>query len=324
MGNNLGDRVAAIANPDATIIIDAQPLALEGTLEPRPQARHTPAGAATAMGGVTDKISYARALAEANLLPAQYRGKPGNLLWAIEFAEMLGVHPMQAITGVHVIDGKPSASADLMAARVRAAGHRLRIAGDDTYAEATLIRRDDPEYPFTVRWTLDRAKEADLAGKGTWKKYPAAMLRARAITEVCRMGASEVLMGVLYTPEELGRDVDAEGQPVTPDPAPWQPPAAQPDPPAEPADTTTADEWAEAVGAATTLDQARALWKDAAGDRELVTAEGAKVADLIMARVDALKAAGPAAAEEPYHVIPDADPAQATIPSGDYMEEASQ
>jgi hypothetical protein len=38
------------------------------------------------------------------------------------------------------------------------------------------------------------------------------MLRSRAITEVARMGAPDALYGVIYTPEELGAEVDAAGE----------------------------------------------------------------------------------------------------------------
>jgi len=40
------------------------------------------------------------------------------------------------------------------------------------------------------------------------------MLRSRAITEVARMGASDALFGVIYTPEELGVETDGDGEVV--------------------------------------------------------------------------------------------------------------
>jgi hypothetical protein len=113
-----------------------------------------------------------------------------------------------------VIDGKPSASADLIASLVRRAGHKLRVSGDDTHAVAQIIRADDPDFTYEARWDLDKARQAGLLGKGTWKNYPAALLRSRAITEVARMGASDALYGVIYTPEELGVQVDDDGAPV--------------------------------------------------------------------------------------------------------------
>jgi hypothetical protein len=181
---------------------------------------------------LTTKMQYAQAMAGSSLLPGDYRGKPANLLFALEYADALGVSPIHAITSIHVISGKPSASADLIASLVRRAGHKLRITGDGTRAVAQIIRADDPDFTYEAVWDKDKAQKAGLWGTGNWAKYPAAMLRSRAITEVARMGASDALFGVIYTPEELGATVDADGalldlpeQPeLTHQPAPEQQP----------------------------------------------------------------------------------------------------
>lgn len=169
--------------------------------------------ATTTPAPLLDKMEYAKALAHSNLLPEQYRGNPANLLYALEYADALGVAPINAITSIHVIKGKPTASADLIAGLVRKAGHKLRISGDDTFALAQIIRQDDPDFTYEARWDLAKARAAGLQTQ-TWKQYPAAMLRARAITEVARMGASDALFGCIYTPEEVGAVVDADGTPV--------------------------------------------------------------------------------------------------------------
>lgn len=171
--------------------------------------RHT-----TAPATLPDKMEYAKALAASGMLPAQYRNQPANLLYALEFADSLGLHPMAAITGVHVIEGKPSASSALISALVRRAGHKLRITGDDTRAVAQIVRADDPGFTFECTWTMDRAKQAGLANKKVWQNYPAAMLKARAITEVAREACEEALSGMHYTPEELGANVNEDGLPV--------------------------------------------------------------------------------------------------------------
>lgn len=163
---------------------------------------------------LTTKMQYAQAMAGSSLLPGDYRGKPANLLFALEYADALGIAPIHAITSIHVISGKPSASADLIAASVRRAGHKLRITGDGTRAVAQIIRADDPDFTYEAVWDQDKAQKAGLWGTGNWAKYPAAMLRSRAITEVARMGASDALFGVIYTPEELGANVDVDGAPV--------------------------------------------------------------------------------------------------------------
>lgn len=170
---------------------------------------------ATELCTVNDKLALAVKLADSSMLPASFRKQPANLLWAMEYARSIGVDMMTAVTSIHVIEGKPTASADLIAALVRRAGHKLRVWGDDKQACATIIRSDDPHFEgFSVTWTMDRAKAAGLAGKSVWRSFPAAMLRARAITEVARMACSEALHGVIYTPEEVGAVVDGEGAPV--------------------------------------------------------------------------------------------------------------
>lgn len=157
----------------------------------------------TNLATIGDKLSWAAELAKSGMLPAQYRANPANLLWAIEMGQSLGLSPMQAITGIHVIEGRPTASAALIGSLARGAGHRLRVQGDDTHAIAQIWRKDDPEFCFESVWTLERAKVAGLLGKGVWRTYPAAMLQARAITEVARQACPEALSGVQYTAEEL-------------------------------------------------------------------------------------------------------------------------
>lgn len=168
-----------------------------------------------------EKIAYADNLACSGMLPKQFQGKPANILWATEYGETLGITTMAAINGIHVIENKPSASAALIGGLVRRAGHKLRVTGNSVRATAQIVRADDPDFVFEVTWELKRnpngnpnAEEAGLLNKSTWKNYPAAMLKSRAITQVARDACEEVLFGLHYTPEELGAEVDAEGEPV--------------------------------------------------------------------------------------------------------------
>lgn len=157
---------------------------------------------------LTAKIEYARFLAKSGLLPRDYRERPENILFATEYGELLGLPAMAAITGIHVIEGKPSVSAGLISALVRRAGHRLRVQGDETQANAWITRADDPGFTYRSVWTMERAKTANLLSRTNWQRYPAAMLKARAISEVARDACQEVLLGIAYTPDELGADDD--------------------------------------------------------------------------------------------------------------------
>lgn len=197
------------------------------------------------IGSLEAQMHYAEVLAESNLLPAQYRKNPANVLLAAQLGDALGIPTIQAINSIHVIEGKPSAGADLMASIVRRAGHRIRVterAGQDgPIVTAQLIRSDDPDFTFEATWDMKKARAAKLDGKENWKKYPGSMMRARAIMEVCRAGASEAMYGVSYTPEELE---DVAG-------APSMGTATQ-----------TRDWWAE-TDAATSVETLAALWSEA-------------------------------------------------------------
>lgn len=131
----------------------------------------------------------------------------------------LSIPPMQALSQIHIVEGKPTLSSELMVALVRRAGHKVRII--ESNAERCTVegvRADDPDFPQQITWTMDDAKRAGVAGKTNWKNYPTAMLLARAISALCRFLFADVLMGASYTPEELGADevgyeVNGDGEP---------------------------------------------------------------------------------------------------------------
>lgn len=150
-------------------------------------------------------IESAKLLAASDLLPGHLRGKPANVVLIAQVARSLGLDPVTALTQVTVIDGKPTLGAALQAALVRRAGHRIRIDIDDAAMTATavLVRSDDPGVEHTARWDQAKAERAGLWGRGAWQQYPTAMLANRAITEVIRFAASDVLMGSVYDEEEL-------------------------------------------------------------------------------------------------------------------------
>lgn len=159
---------------------------------------------------IQSQMAMAKALASSNLVPRDFRGQPANILLAINLGASLGIEPAVALTEIQVIDGKPTLSAHLQAALVRRAGHRLRIEQKKNQATAILIRSDDPEHEHRATWTMARAEQAGLAGKGAWRQYPESMLVNRAITEVVRFAAPDVLIGVAYDPEELDPEAKVE------------------------------------------------------------------------------------------------------------------
>jgi len=235
-----------------------------------------------------------------------HQRNPANVLYAVEYGDMLGLAPMAAITGVHVIEGRPTASAGLISALVRRAGHRLRVTGDAKAATVQIIRSDDPEYTFEVTWTLEDAKTAGLLGKSVWKNYPGSMLKSRAITQCARDACEEALFGLHYTAEDLGAEVNADGDPlastapaVQPAADPWATaPASVPAPEPAPEPAATDPEWlADALKRAgeVTEDTYKKLWGEVGvkvRDGICTAADADTIQETIRARMDEVRADG--------------------------------
>lgn len=175
--------------------------------------------AAPAMVPLCDQMAYAQTLAQGSLVPQSYRGNPANILVAMGLGQSMGLSPAESLYRINVIQGKPTASAELVAAQVRKAGHKLRIVKDETAQSvtATIVRCDDPDYPISETRDAAWAQRMGLAGKDNYRKQPMTMLTWRAITAVAREACPEALYGVAYTPDEMEDFASAAPNP-TPQP----------------------------------------------------------------------------------------------------------
>lgn len=154
---------------------------------------------------LAEQLQYAETVCKGSLVPKEYRDNPANVLIAMDFGRSMGLSPAESLYRITVINGRPTASAELIAANVRRAGHKLRVLKDEKAKTATcqIVRADDPDFTFEATWDMAKAQQAGLSGKDNWKKYPVQMLRARAITECAREACPEALYGVAYTGEEM-------------------------------------------------------------------------------------------------------------------------
>lgn len=156
-----------------------------------------------AVGDLAGKISTT------NFVPKSLRGKPAEIAACILTGREVGIGPMESLSKINVIDGRPSMSAELMRSLVMRDGHEIRyptLTDDKVVAEG---RRAGSESWTTVTWSLTDAQRVGVAGKDVWKKYPRQMLSARATSELCRLLFPDALGGISYTPEEL--DGEPEG-----------------------------------------------------------------------------------------------------------------
>ncbi len=196
-----------------------------------------------------DAMRTAVVLCKGRLLPPALASNPEAVVTILVLGRELGLTISQSIRGIHVIDGKPSISAQLMVSLVLQSGLAERFDLTVSTAEiATYVtRRRGSQHDTTLSWTIEQARTAGLLGKGPWKAYPQAMLRARASAELCRAVYPDVVSG-LYDPEELTttasdarvevsrpleRDTRPQPRPESkPEPAPSEPPVAHDSTPA--------------------------------------------------------------------------------------------
>ena len=145
----------------------------------------------------------AQKIANTPFVPTAFRGKPESVYAAVLYGEELGLGPMQSLTQIHVIEGKPSLAPEGMRGLVLKAGHRIDVKVASNDKVVLYGRRADSGSEATVEWTMKDAQLAGLAGRGAWKTYPRAMLMARATSELCRMLFADIIAGLSYTPEEV-------------------------------------------------------------------------------------------------------------------------
>lgn len=118
-------------------------------------------------------------------------------------ARELGLKVTSALDGFHVIDGKPSASADMM--RALAERHPdceyFRII--DSNAESATWETKNRRHPEPTRYTytIAEARQAGLTG-GNWAKRPRDMLTKTAASKLARLVYPGATVG-LYCPEEM-------------------------------------------------------------------------------------------------------------------------
>lgn len=169
----------------------------------------------------------AKALASTQFVPPAMKGRPDEVAAQILYGREVGMSPMVALSHINVIEGRPSMSALAMRGLAQTKGVRFRLEeSTETRCKMSAIAPGDSVWT-TITWTIDRAKKLELTNKKNWLRQPQAMLIARATSELCRLVAAPLFLGLAYSTEEIrdgaGEVFDyaatAEPEPA-PEPAP--------------------------------------------------------------------------------------------------------
>jgi hypothetical protein len=124
----------------------------------------------------------------------------------------LGISPFAAMSGVHIVQGKPTLSSNMVATLVKndpRYDYRVKVCDDKVCVLTWYENGDDVGESM---FTFAEAQSAGLTGKSVWKQYTSDMLFARALTRGARRYAPGIFGGApVYTPEEVGADDNGDG-----------------------------------------------------------------------------------------------------------------
>lgn len=121
----------------------------------------------------------------------------------------MGIGAIAAMTGIYIVKGRVTLSANLMAAQIKRSGkYNYRITRhDDESCEIAFF--EGGEEIGRSSFTADDAKKAGLWNSSDpWRKTPRNMLFSRAMSNGCKWYCPDIFAGPIYTPDEL----DAEPQ----------------------------------------------------------------------------------------------------------------
>lgn len=148
-------------------------------------------------------LTFSNYLADSDLVPKDFKGKPANCLIAMQWGSELGLKPLQAMQNLAVINGRPSLWGDAVLALVLASPVCEYVI-ETVEGDTSICRAKRKGSPEQIRTFSDAdAKAAGLLGKqGPWTQYKPRMRQMRARAFCLRDVFADVLRG-LPVAEEL-------------------------------------------------------------------------------------------------------------------------
>jgi hypothetical protein len=139
----------------------------------------------------------------------------------IQAGREFGIQPFAAMSGIHIIQGKPTIGAGLMAARVKGFGKYDYKVIEHNDKVCSIEYFQGKESIGVSTFTIEDARKA---GTKNLDKFPKNMLFARAMSNGVKWFTPDIYEMPVYVPEEMAQVTeDVPAQVVeTPTPAPKQ------------------------------------------------------------------------------------------------------
>jgi hypothetical protein len=174
-------------------------------------------GNALAPSNFTEAQHFATMLANSDMVPKDFRGKPGNVMVAMQWGAEIGLGPLQAIQNIAVINGRPSVWGDAAIALARShpaceyITEGVEGEGEARFGWCETKRRGAPKAERRTFSVAD-AKKAALWGKqGPWQQYPDRMMQLRARGFLLRDVYADAMRGLIT--QEEAQDMPVEPMP---------------------------------------------------------------------------------------------------------------
>lgn len=126
----------------------------------------------------------------------------------IQAGQEIGIAPFQAMSGIHIIQGKPTIGAGIMASKIKGSGkYDYKVIQQDEKA-CSIDFYQGKEKIGNSTFTHDDATKAGTQNIG---KYARNMFFARAISNGLKWYCPDVFNGPMYTPEDFNQVPNANG-----------------------------------------------------------------------------------------------------------------
>ncbi len=132
-----------------------------------------------------------------------WKGDENGATAAILKGSEVGLTPVTALGAFDNIQGTPAPKAITLRALVQAHGHELEIVEESDQRAVARYRRKGAADWSVTEFTIEHARAMNLLNKDNWKKQPGAMLVARVTSKAARLVASDVILGIGYSAEEI-------------------------------------------------------------------------------------------------------------------------
>jgi hypothetical protein len=185
---------------------------------------------------ISELMNLAKAFAESGMFADTKSA--AQAIVKIQAGQEIGIPPFAAMTGIHIIQGKPTIGAGLIASRLKGSGkydYRViegseKVCSIDFYQGNTKIGNST--------FTIEDAKKALTKNID---KFPKNMLFARAISNGVKWYCPDVFSGPVYVPEEMQVVTTEEATHIEVD--------------------TTIDEIINDIQVCVSLEEIKAVWK---------------------------------------------------------------